>query len=167
MTTVNAHRPTIRRTARRHLRLLLGAAVMVGVPLVGASSAAASQPAIRITQPAPSDPLQCGDTTYIPISGELATVVHEGQSASGNTNYTITVTPLHVVLQDQYGNRYAVAGAMWFGITVNADTGGAQGTSTDKFQILSRSGGTVDSVNGVEHISPNGKEFSFNFGTCE
>jgi hypothetical protein len=24
----------------------------------------------------------------------------------------------------------------------------------------------VDSVNGVEHISPNGKEFFFDFGTC-
>jgi len=72
-----------------------------------------------------------------------------------------------VVLQDQDGNLYSVGGAIWFGGTFNANTGGFQGTSTDKFQILSQGGGTVDSVNGVEHVSPNGKEFSFSFGTCE
>jgi hypothetical protein len=37
---------------------------------------------------------------------------------------------------------------------------------TDQVQIVSQSGGTMDSVNGVEHISPNGKEFFFDFGTC-
>jgi hypothetical protein len=67
-------------------RFLLVAAAMASLLLVGASSAAATQPATHFTQPVPSDPLQCGDTTYTPISGELATVVHEGQSASGNTN---------------------------------------------------------------------------------
>jgi hypothetical protein len=147
-------------------RFLLVAAAIASVLLMGMSSAAANQPAMHFTQPVPGDPLQCGDSTYTPISGELATVVHQGQSASGNTNFTITITPLHVVLQDQYGNRYALAGAIWFGATVNANTGGFQATSTDKFQIVSQGGGTVDSVNGVEHISPNGTEFSFNFGTC-
>ena len=38
---------------------------------------------------------------------------------------------------------------------------------TDKFQIVSQGGGTVDSVNAVEHVSPNGKEFFFDFGTCQ
>ena len=45
--------------------------------------------------------------------------------------------------------------------------GGVQVTSTDKLQIVSQGGGTVDSVNAVEHISPNGKEFFFDFGTCQ
>jgi hypothetical protein len=188
MGTIEAHRRTRSRAARAQgwsarlltllapsaspkggprKRFLLVAAVMASVLLLGASSADANQPAMHFTQPVPSDPLQCGDTTYTPISGELATVVHEGQSASGNTNYTITITPRHVVLQDQDGNLYSLAGAIWFGATVNANTGGFQATSTDKFQILSQGGGTVDSVNGVEHISPNGKGFSFSFGTCE
>jgi hypothetical protein len=168
MTTVEAHRPTSRRAARRRLRFLLVAAAMASVLLVGVSPAVASQPAMHFTQPvAGSDSLQCGDTTYTPISGELVTVVHEGQSASGNTNFTSTITPRHVVLQDQDGNLYSVAGTIWFGGTFNANTGGFQGTSTDKFQILSQGGGTVDSVNGVEHVSPNGTEFSFSFGTCE
>jgi hypothetical protein len=165
MTTVEAHRPTSRRAARRRLGFLLVAAI-ASVLLVGVSSAAANQPAMHFTQPVPSDPLQCGDTTYTPVSGELATVVHEGQSASGNTNFTITITPRHVVLQDQDGNLYSLAGAIWFGETFNANTGGFQATSTDKFQIVSQGGGTVDSVNAVEHVSPNGKEFLFDFGTC-
>jgi hypothetical protein len=187
MTTVEAHGPRSGRAARTRVwaglrtllaavgvpqgrpmkRFLLVAAAMASVLLVGVSSAAANQPAMHLTQPVPSDPLQCGDTTYTPISGELATVVHEGQSASGNTNFTITITPRQVVLEDQDGNLYSLAGAIWFGATVNANTGGFQATSTDKFQIVSQGGGTVDSVNGVEHISPNGKEFFFNFGTCE
>ena len=168
MTTLETHRPTSGRAARWRLRFLLAIAAMASVLLVGMSSASANQPAMHFTQPvAGSDPLQCGDTTYTPISGELVTVVHEGQSASGNTNFTSTITPRQVVLQDQDGNLYSVAGAIWFGGTFNANTGGFQGTSTDKFQILSQGGGTVDSVNGVEHISPNGKEFSFSFGTCE
>jgi hypothetical protein len=32
--------------------------------------------------------------------------------------------------------------------------------------LWARGGGTVDSVNAVEHVSPNGKEFLFDFGTC-
>ena len=167
MTTLETHRPTSGRAARWRLRFLLAIAAMASVLLVGMSSASANQPAMHFTQPATGEPLQCGDTTYTPISGELVTVVHEGQSASGNTNFTSTITPRQVVLQDQDGNLYSVAGAIWFGGTFNANTGGFQGTSTDKFQILSQGGGTVDSVNGVEHISPNGKEFSFSFGTCE
>jgi hypothetical protein len=167
MTTLQTHQPTSGQAARTWLRFLLLVAAIASVLLVGVSSAFANQPAMHFTQPiAGSDPLQCGDTTYTPISGELATVVHEGQSAAGNTNYTITITPRHVVLQDQDGNLYSVAGAIWFGGTFNANTGGFQATSTDKFQIISQSGGTVDSVNGVEHISPNGTDFSFDFGTC-
>jgi hypothetical protein len=39
-------------------------------------------------------------------------------------------------------------------------------TFTGKFQIVSRGGGTVDSVNVVFHVSPNENLFSFDFGTC-
>ena len=70
------------------------------------------------------------------------------------------------MIQDQDGNIYSLAGAIWFGATFNANTGGFQATSTDKFRIVSQGGGMVDSVNAVEHVSPNGKEFLFDFGTC-
>jgi hypothetical protein len=147
-------------------RFLLVAAAMASVLLVGASSALANQPAMHFTQDVTGDTLQCGDTTYTIVSGEIAIVMHEGQSASGNANVTGTITPRNVVLQDQDGNLYSLAGAIWFGATFNANTGGFQATSTDKFQIVSQGGGTVDSVNAVEHVSPNGKEFLFDFGTC-
>ena len=148
-------------------RFLLVAAAMASVLLVGASSALANQPAMHFTQDVTGDTLQCGDTTYTIVSGEVAVVMHEGQSASGNTNFTGTITPRNVVLQDQQGNLYSLRGAIWFGATFNANTGGFQATSTDKFQIVSQGGGTVDSVNAVEHVSPNGKAFLFDFGTCE
>jgi hypothetical protein len=147
-------------------RFLLVAAAMASVLLVGASSALANQPATHFTQDVTGDTLQCGDTTYTIVSGEIAIVMHEGQSASGNANVTGTITPRNVVIQDQDGNIYSLAGAIWFGATFNANTGGFQATSTDKFQIVSQGGGTVDSVNAVEHVSPNGKEFLFDFGTC-
>jgi hypothetical protein len=145
---------------------MLVAAAMASVLLLGASSALANQPAMHFTQDVTGDTLQCGDTTYTIVSGEVAVVMHEGQSASGNTNFTGTITPRNVVLQDQDGNLYSLSGAIWFGATFNANTGGFQATSTDKFQIVSQGGGTVDSVNAVEHVSPNGKEFLFDFGTC-
>jgi hypothetical protein len=146
-------------------RVMLVAVATASLLLFGVSAAVAA-PAVHLTQDVPGDPLQCGDTTYTPVSGELAIVIHEGQSASGNTNFTTTITPRNVVLQDQDGNLYSLHGAIWFGETSNANTGGFQATSTDKFQIVSQGGGTVDSVNAVEHVSPNGKEFFFNFGTC-
>jgi hypothetical protein len=147
-------------------RFLLVAAAMASVLLVGASSALANQPAMHFTQDVTGDTLQCGDTTYTIVSGEIAIVMHEGQSASGNANVTGTITPRNVVIQDQDGNIYSLAGAIWFGATFNANTGGFQATSTDKFRIVSQGGGMVDSVNAVEHVSPNGKEFLFDFGTC-
>jgi hypothetical protein len=72
-----------------------------------------------------------------------------------------------VVLQDAAGNLYSIRGAEWFGSTSNANTGGFQATFTGKLQIVSQGGGTVDSVNVVAHISPNGKKFFLDFGTCE
>jgi len=147
-------------------RFMLVAAAMASVLLLGVSAAVANQPAMHFTQDVTGDTLQCGDTTYTIVSGEVAVVMHEGQSASGNTNFTGTITPRNVVLQDQQGNLYSLRGAIWFGATFNANTGGFQATSTDKFQIVSQGGGTVDSVNAVEHVSPNGKEFLFDFGTC-
>jgi hypothetical protein len=147
-------------------RFMLVTVAMASLLLFGVSSALANQPAMHFIQDVTGDTLQCGDTTYTIVSGEIATVIHEGQSTSGNGNITGTITPRNVVLQDQDGNLYSLAGAIWFGATSNANTGGFQATSTDKFQIISQGGGTVDSVNAVEHVSPNGKEFFFDFGTC-
>jgi hypothetical protein len=147
-------------------RFIVVAAGVASLLLFGLSSALANQPAMHFTEPAAGEVLSCGDTTYTVVSGEIAIVLHEGQSASGNTNFTGTVTPQNVVLRDEAGNLYSLRGAEWFGATSNANTGGFQATFTGKFQVVSQGGGTVDSVNVVEHITFNGKEFSFDFGTC-
>lgn len=57
-------------------------------------------------------------------------MLQQGTSASGNTEITGTVTPQGVVLRDASGNRYALAGAAWFGETFNAQTGGSEMTDT-------------------------------------
>jgi hypothetical protein len=146
-------------------RFIVVAAGVASLLLFGLSSAGAA-PAMHFTEDATGDVLDCGDTTYTVVSGEIAIVLHEGTSASGNTNFTGTVTPRNVVLQDAAGNLYSLRGAEWFGATTNANTGGFQATFTGKFQVVSQGSGTVDSVNVVEHISFNGKEISFDFGTC-
>jgi hypothetical protein len=147
-------------------RFIVVAAGVASLLLFGLSSALANQPAIHFTEPGAGDVLDCGDTTYTVVSGEIAIVLHEGESASGNTNFTGTVTPRNVVLQDEAGNLYSLRGAEWFGATSNANTGGFQATFTAKFQVISHGSGTVDSVNVVEHITFNGTEFTFDFGTC-
>jgi hypothetical protein len=38
--------------------------------------------------------------------------------------------------------------------------------STDKFVIRTATGGGFGMVNGIEHISPSGKVFAFDFGNC-
>ena len=146
-------------------RFIVVAAGVASLLLLGLSSAGAA-PAMHFTEPAAGEVLDCGDTTYTVVSGEIAIVLHEGTSASGNTNFTGTVTPRNVVLQDAAGNLYSLRGAEWFGATTNANTGGFQATFTGKFQVVSQGGGTVDSVNVVEHITFNGTEFTFDFGTC-
>jgi hypothetical protein len=108
------------------------------------------------------DVFVCGARTYTVVSGTLSIVIHEGESASGNVNFTGTLTPHNVVLKDAAGNTYYIAGAVWFGGTTNAE----QGTFTAKLQIVARGGGAVDSVNTVGHFSPNGKEFFLDFSTC-
>jgi len=106
----------------------------------------------------------CGGTTYTVNSGTIRTVMHEGASASGNGNFTFTVSSRNVVASDG-SSDFAIVGAFRLGGTFNANTGGGQGTQTDKFQIVAQGGGTVDSVNIVSHFSPGGA-FLFNFGTC-
>ena len=108
----------------------------------------------------------CGDNTYTVTSGTVSAVMHEGSSASGNLNGTFTGTPTRVVAVDQDGNEYSIVGAVWSGFSFTAQTGGFQTTFTGKLQIVSKGGGTADSVNVVFHISPNGDFNSFDFGTC-
>jgi hypothetical protein len=131
------------------------------------TSAFASGPAQKSTEDVVGDQIVCEDETYTITSGVIQVVFHEGESASGNFNFTATITPRKVVAEDSEGNEYRVVGAFWFGGTFNSKREAFQNTFTGKLQIVSPGGGTADSVNVTFHQSPNGVVKEFNFGTCE
>jgi hypothetical protein len=125
---------------------------------------------LRFTEDVTGDTIQCGDTVYTITSGAINVVIHEGSSASGNQNFTGTVTPSKVVAVDADGTPYSVVGAFWFGATLNANTGGFQATFTGKLQIVSKGAGTADNVNLTVHVTAQPNNFvlkDFDFGTCE
>ena len=141
----------------------------VGLLLALAGPALANQPAVRFTEDVTGDTFQCDTAVYTITSGTISTVIHEGASVSGNTNFTATITPRKVVAVDEAGNQYSIVGAVWFGGTINASTGGEQFTSTQKLQIVSKGGGTVDTVNLTFHVTAQPNNIvvkDFDFGTC-
>jgi hypothetical protein len=150
----------------RRIFLLLSS---VGLLLALTVPALASQPATHSTEDVTGDTFQCDTAVYTVTSGTVSIVTHEGSSASGNMNFTVTITPRKVVAVDEAGNQYSIVGAIWFGGTFNANTGGEQFTDTDKLQIVSSGGGTVDSVNVTFHVTAQPNNIvvkDFDFGTC-
>lgn len=138
--------------------------------LVLAAPAMAKQPAYRYTEDVTGDELVCQNRIYTITSGELKTVIHEGESASGNINYTITVTLHQVVAVDDDGDEVSIVGAFWFGATLNANTGGFQGTDTYKVQVVGEGVGTVGSVNLTFHVTAQPNNIvvkDFDFGSCD
>ena len=148
------------------MKAILRVSLVIALLLLGAPAALASQPAMRFTEDVTGDVFACGETTYTVVSGTTTTVIHEGESATGNLNFTGTITPHNVVLEDEAGNTYFIAGAVWFGGTFNAQQDAEAGWFTAVLQIIAPGGGTVDSVNVSGHFSPNGKDFSLDIGTC-
>jgi N-acetylmuramic acid 6-phosphate (MurNAc-6-P) etherase len=148
------------------MRRFIAAIAAAGALALSATTAFANSAAIHYSFDATGMVIACGDHSYTVASGTVNVVEHVGTSASGNLNVTATLTPDDVVLVDASGNVYSLAGALWFGGSLNARTGGLADTDTSKIQILSQGGGTVDSLNVVFHISPNGDITSLDFGTC-
>jgi hypothetical protein len=149
----------------RRIFLLLSSVGLLAL----AVPALANQPAVHNIEDVTGDTFQCDTAVYTVTSGTIRIVVHEGASASGNLNFTLTATPQDVVAVDEAGNQYSIVGAIWFGGTFNANTGGQQFTDTDKLQIVSQGGGTVDSVNVTFHITEQQNHVvvkDFDFGTC-
>jgi hypothetical protein len=146
--------------------VLVGALGALAVGL-GAGSAFGSGPAQRFIEPVTGDQFVCEDATYTITSGSIQIVVHEGESASGNQNFTFTLTPRKVVAEDADGNVVSIRGATWVGGSFNAQQGTEVFTSTDKFQLVQQDSGTVDNVNLTFHVtSVNGNVKDFDFGTC-
>jgi hypothetical protein len=155
---------------KRSLWAVLVAVCLVLVP----AGAMANQPAQTETFPVAGEQFVCEDATYTLVSGEIHFTLHEGESSSGNQNFTITITPRNVLAESSdpaaEGDTFRIAGAFWAGFTANAKTGGFQGTTTDHFQIIAKGKGTIGDVQVTSHITfrpPdkfNIKEFDF--GTC-
>lgn len=142
----------------------------LGVVMALATAALANGPAERFTEDVTGDQIVCEDATYTITSGEIRIVVHEGAAAQGNENFTFTLTPRKVVAVDESGNLVSVVGAFWGGGAFNANTGGEVFTFTGKLQLVSKGGGSVDSVNVTFHVTaqPNNLVIKeFDFGTCE
>jgi hypothetical protein len=100
------------------------------------------------------------------VSGLVLRPPREGESASGNQNFTFTLTPRKVVAEDGDGNVVSIRGATWVGGSFNAQQGTEVFTSTDKFQLVQQGSGTVDNVNLTFHVtSVNGNVKDFDFGT--
>jgi hypothetical protein len=132
-----------------------------------AASPASAAPAQHFEDSVVGDVFVCSSAQYTVIEGTLKSVFHEGSSKSGNTNFTGTLVPRHVVLEDEDGNQYSLAGAVWFGDTANAQQGSAQGTFTAYMNIVSPGGGVVDTVRQTGHFSTTGNEFFLDRGSCE
>jgi len=99
---------------------------------------------------------------------EAVPVIVDGDGQQASVRFVVVGEDGHAsIASDEDGNEYSIVGAVWGGFTVNAQTGGSQSTFTGKLQIVSQGGGTVDSVNVVFHVSPNGDFNAFDFGTCE
>jgi hypothetical protein len=131
-----------------------------------ANLVSANQPAMHFVEDVTGDVISCDEAEYTVVSGKIKIVIHFGEAANGNLNFTGTVTPIDVVLTDGT-DTFKIKGAEWFGGTLNANTGGEQATFTAKFQITGQGMGSVDSVNVTGHMSPNGNSFEFDFGTCD
>jgi hypothetical protein len=135
--------------------------------MMGAAPAVAA-PAVHTVEPATGDVLVCESTTYTITSGTIKITLHEGTSASGNQNFTGTITPQKVVATDGEGNLYSLRGAFWFGAAVNAQQETVVTTDTAKLQVVGQGTGSVDSLNLTSHVTlVNGNVKDFDFGTCE
>jgi hypothetical protein len=112
--------------------------------------------------------LSCGTTVLTATGGTASLVFHESTDAQGIFHVTGTGTLNHATLQDATGSIYSVSGASWFGGSAyDPDANEPIAfTSTDKFVIRTATGGVFGMVNFIEHISPNGKYFAFDFGNC-
>ncbi len=155
------------RNRKARLAALVGL-VAAGALAVGAgpASAAASTFHLHEVIPAAGGVFTCegGDLTV--TGGTIDQIIAGTTDSQGIFHITGTVVPHDVTLVDGAGNPYTASGAGWFGGKSAGDEIIVL-TDTEFFVIHSADGGVYAKVQAVEHISPNGKVISFNFGTCE
>jgi hypothetical protein len=151
--------------AKRSIRALVALSIALVFVAVAATTAFGAG-AVHFTEDVTGSQFVCETTTYTITEGVINVVIHEGESASGNANFTGTVTPKGVTLEDEAGNTYSIHGAEWFGGTFNNQNGVERGEFTAYFNILSQGGGVVDRVAQTAHFSSDGTEFFLDRSTC-
>ncbi|HEY3556797.1 MAG TPA: hypothetical protein VGL05_05030 [Kribbella sp.] len=150
----------------------LAAAVLASGGLVVAGGLQASASPGQVTRiDVTGSVFACTDGSYYTItSGDAMFLYHESTDGTGGDHVTGTVAPRQVTLSfSGNSNTYYLAGASWFG--GNFGSGGGEFTDTEHFQIRSASGGTVDDVSIVAHMTmtANGTvtvNFEKDSGTC-
>ncbi len=168
-----ADRDAMMRTTRGHLLLkkaALIAAAAIGGAFLPAAPALASNAGttVHMSVPLAGSTLTCGTTVLTATGGTARLVFHESTDAQGIFHLTGTGALNHATFQDATGSTYSVSGASWFGGSARDPDANEPiaFTSTDKFVIRTATGGVFGMVNGIEHISPSGKVFAFDFGNC-
>jgi hypothetical protein len=150
----------------------LVAAAAIGGVFLAAAPALASNAGTTVHMSVPfvdaGGSVSCGTTVLTPTGGTARFVFHESTDAQGIFHLTGTTTLNQATLQDATGSTYSVSGASWFGGSAYDPDANEPitFTSTDKFVIRTATGGVFGMVNFIEHISPDGMHFAFDFGTC-
>ena len=134
--------------------------------MIQLSPPAAAAGATHVEFSIAGDVVSCPVATFTVLSGSIREVVQEVTTPSGNTMFTITDVPVHVVITDEHGTFYALHGATWFGGVTIDNTGADILTATHNLEVVTRGGGVAASVRLIERFR-NGELISHEFGTCE
>jgi hypothetical protein len=152
---------------RRQLATL-SAALAAAVLAAGASAAGNAGTTFMETVDVTGAVLSCPGTDYTVLSGTLRVIFHDSVAADGSEHLTSKRVPTGVTLSDGSTTTvYRLVGANAAGGNVNLGSGGGfEFTDVTGFSIVAPGGGVVGRIAAVEHVSPNGSEFSFTFGEC-
>jgi hypothetical protein len=144
----------------------ISGALLTAAPAVASNAGTTVHMSIQLVDAGAT--LRCGATVLTATGATATFVFHESTDAQGIFHLTGTGTFNRAMFQDAAGNTYSVSGANRFGESAyDPDANEPIAfTSTDKFVIRTATGGVYGMVNVIEHISPNGTYFEFDFGNC-
>lgn len=133
----------------------------------GPAQAAATGGTDHSSFPAAGAVFTCLGGNLTAQTGTVNEVMHFTIDNTGVFHFTGTIVPHGVTLTDTQGNTYVLSGASWFGGSATGPNTPTVFTDTEHFVIRRASGGVYAKVQIVDHTSPNGKNFTFDFGSCQ
>jgi hypothetical protein len=151
----------------RFIALSATGAVLVAAAFAGSASAATSV-TWHDSFPAAGATFTCGSSVLTSVTGVIDTVMHENADGRGLYHYSGTDTAHGVTVVDADGATYRLEGASSFSGTSRDAEGLDNVVTTDgqEFTITSAGGGRFGKVDIVNHLSPNGRVRTVDFGTC-